>query len=115
MGPRIRNGGDAVSLPLSVPLFVGCVASEANMLVFGPFFDPLLAEQEAEGADRDYAPCQNAHLIGHTVGPHTHVVAPSIPKAALVGEHGAAVDAWHLERSKQTPPYRLVHATEETE
>ena len=104
-----------MSLPLSVPLFVGCVESEANMLVFGPFFDPVLAEQEAGGGDNN--PCKNAHLIGRTVGPHTAVRAPSpwILKAALDGEHGDAVAAWHLERSKQTPPYRLVHATDPKE
>jgi len=97
-----------MSLPLSVPLFVGCVASEAKLRVFGPFFDPLLAEQEATGGGKR---CPNAHLIGRTVGPHTFVEWPSIPLSALDGEHGAAVIAWHLERSKQTPEYRLVHAT----
>jgi len=104
-----------VSLPLSVPLFVGCIESEANMLVFGPFFDPVLAEQEAGGGGGKR--CPNAHLIGRTVGPHTAVRAPSpwILKAALDGEHGAAVIVWHLERSKQTPEYRLVHATDPKE
>jgi len=101
-----------VSLPLSVPLFVGCVTSEARMEVFGPFFDPLFAEQEANG-DRTW-PCTRAHLIGRTVGPHTAVRAPSIP-AAQDGEHGDAVIAWHRERSKQTPEYRLVHATDPKE
>jgi len=103
-----------MSLPLSVPLFVGCITSEADMEVLGPFFDPLLAEQEAEGADRDYGPCPNAHLIGRTVGPHTFVHAPCI-LAARDGEHGDAVAAWHQERSKQTPPYRLVHDTDPKE
>ena len=103
-----------MSLPLSVPLFVGCIESEANMLVFGPFFDPVLAEQEA-GAKRGNDRCPNAHLIGRTLGPHTNVLAPSIPKAARQGEHGDAVDAWHQERSKQTPEYRLVHATDPKE
>ena len=103
-----------MSLPLSVPLFVGCVASEGKMDVFGPFFDPVLAEQEANGdRTRSDSPCPNAHLIGRTVGPHTAVRAPSpwIPKAALDGEHGDAVVVWHMERSKQTPEYRLVHVT----
>jgi len=99
-----------VSLPLSVPLFVGCIASEGDMDVFGPFFDPVFAEQEANGVDTR-KPCPRAHLIGRTVGPHTHVRAPCFSKAALDGEHGDAVIVWHLERRKQTPEYRLVHAT----
>jgi len=103
-----------VSLPLSVPLFVGCVESEAHMVVFGPFFDPVLAEQEA-GAKRGNDRCPHAHLIGRTVGPHTFVEWPSIPLSALDGEHGAAVIVWHQERSKQTPEYRLVHATDPKE
>jgi len=104
-----------MSLPLSVPLFVGCVESEAHMVVFGPFFDPVFAQQEADGGRAVDDRCPNAHLIGRTLGPHTNVLAPSIPKAALDGEHGDAVIAWHQERRKQTPPYRLVHATDPKE